>query len=381
VVQTKATNYPLTLTVPGTVSGTISSIQVVLNGLSFNGNLFAVCGTGFLLKAPGGQNMAIFEAPDGADCSATWSNVTLTLTDSASSIMGDGGPPPPLGTGTYFPGSGGGTTITTAQTFKPTSYKQGMTVASLIYPSPGPVNPSNRPAPQGSATLGSVFGGATAVGTWSLYLIDSDNDTVSISSFSLKLVMAAVAPTTTTITSSVNPTWTATPNNITTLTATVTSSGSAVTSGTVTFTDGATTLCSAVAVNGSGLATCNASFSTEGVHTPTATYNGTGSYGTSNASLNQWVKNHSTLSSGNYCNSGAINLPNGSGWSPHPSVINIGTGYDRYYELGFHPDGDAQRLLQPFSSAGRAGDAGIAGRARVSVPVPRRRRRRIVRTG
>jgi len=88
--------------------------------------------------------------------------------------------------------------------------------------------------------------------------------------------------TATTLTASANPAPSASPF---TLTATVTTAGSPVTTGTVTFSEGATTLKS-VTVNGSGVAvyTSTGTF-TPGSHTVIATYGGTSVYAPSTNSL------------------------------------------------------------------------------------------------
>ena len=57
-----------------------------------------------------------------------------------------------------------------------------------------------------------------------------------------------------------------------------------VTTGTVTFYDGATAICTAVAVNGSGHATCAVAYSAIGSHTITAQYNGSTNFTASAAS-------------------------------------------------------------------------------------------------
>jgi hypothetical protein len=92
----------------------------------------------------------------------------------------------------------------------------------------------------------------------------------------------------------------------------------------VAFSDGANTLCSAQPLSG-GQATCMTTLTTEGIHALSATYAGSTSYyGSSSADLDQYVKNHSSLSGGQYCNAGAITEV-GSNISPYPSVINVGT--------------------------------------------------------
>ena len=89
----------------------------------------------------------------------------------------------------------------------------------------------------------------------------------------------AIAPTTTTVTSSLNPSKF---GQTVTFTATVTS-GAGTPTGTVTFKDGATTL-STTAMN-SGVATLNTATLTVGAHTITANYNGDANFSTSTGTL------------------------------------------------------------------------------------------------
>src|SRR6185436_2457805 len=105
--------------------------------------------------------------------------------------------------------------------------------------------------------------------------------------------------------------FTTAPVNATTLTATVMSGGSPVTEGTVTFVDSTFggTLCSNVALNGSGQATCSASFANEGNHTITANYSGSANFISSSANVVQTVNNHTAVSGNTFCNTGSLTLP------------------------------------------------------------------------
>jgi hypothetical protein len=114
--------------------------------------------------------------------------------------------------------------------------------------------------------------------------------------------------TTTSLTSTVNPSFTGT--NVT-FTATVLSGGNPVTLGTVTFTAGATTLAANVALNSSGQASFSTSTLTEGSHTITATYNGTTGFNTSSGSIVQVVNNMTTVAGNTFCNTGSIALNDG----------------------------------------------------------------------
>jgi hypothetical protein len=139
--------------------------------------------------------------------------------------------------------------------------------------------------------------------------------------FSLIIV---AAPTTTSVSSNNNPSFTSAPGNSVTFTATVTSN-STVNEGTVTFSDPANDFtCSGgntVPVS-NGQATCTTSFSTEGSRNVTATYNGTVNFQTSNGFITQTVNNHTVVTGNQFCNQGAITVPSTAGAAtPYPSNI------------------------------------------------------------
>jgi hypothetical protein len=137
------------------------------------------------------------------------------------------------------------------------------------------------------------------------------------------LVITA-SPTTTTVSSTNNPSFTAPPGNLVTFTATVTSN-STVNEGTVTFSDPANDFtCSGgntVAVS-NGQASCATSFTSEGARNVTANYNGTVNFQTSNGFITQTVNNHTVVSGNQFCNPGAITIPSTAGAAtPYPSNI------------------------------------------------------------
>jgi len=151
---------------------------------------------------------------------------------------------------------------------------------------------------------------------------------VKFDSWDLDITVSASATGTTT-TLQANPTtvYTSAPNNSVVLTATVNGS---VPTGNVTFKDGSTTLTCAEgnpSPLSSGTATCTTtSFTTEGLQSLTAFYNGDANNLTSQGSTGIFLQNHATNPSGTtYCNSGAV-----SGTStnivPYPSVIYVGDG-------------------------------------------------------
>ncbi len=136
-------------------------------------------------------------------------------------------------------------------------------------------------------------------------------------------------PTTTSVSSNNNPSFTGAPNNSVTFTATVTSN-STVNEGTVTFSDPANNFtCSGgntVPVS-NGQAACTTSFSTEGADTITATYNGTVNFQSSHGSLTQAVNNHTVVNGNQFCNQGTVSVPSATGEAtPYPSEVFI-SGY------------------------------------------------------
>ncbi|MGA6982751.1 MAG: Ig-like domain repeat protein [Candidatus Sulfotelmatobacter sp.] len=137
-------------------------------------------------------------------------------------------------------------------------------------------------------------------------------------------VVIVATPTSTSVSSNNNPSFTSPPNNSVTFTATVTSD-TTVNEGTVTFSDTANDFtCSGgntVPVS-NGQAACTTSFTTEGSRSVTANYNGTVNFQTSNGSITQTVNNHTVVNGNQFCNTGAITVPNTSGpATPYPSNI------------------------------------------------------------
>jgi len=132
------------------------------------------------------------------------------------------------------------------------------------------------------------------------------------------------APTTTSVSSNNNPSFTTDPGLSVTFTAAV-SSTSTVNEGTVTFTDSLNILtCSGgntVAVSG-GQAQCVTSFTTEGTDVITGTYNGTSNFQGSFGTVSQVVNNHTVITGNQFCNQGAITIPSTAGAAtPYPSNI------------------------------------------------------------
>ncbi len=139
--------------------------------------------------------------------------------------------------------------------------------------------------------------------------------------FSLIIV---ASPTTTSMSSNNNPSFTSAPGNSVTFTATVTSN-TTVNEGTVTFSDPANNFtCSGgntVPVS-NGTASCTTSFGTEGFDIITAAYNGTVNFQAGSGNFVQFVSNHTVVTGNQYCNPGAVTIPNTNGpATPYPSEI------------------------------------------------------------
>jgi subtilisin-like proprotein convertase family protein len=285
-----ATPYPSPITVSG-MTGPISTVTATFSGLTHPtaGDVDA------LLVGPGGQNLILTsDVGDNPPSLTSFTNATLTFSDAAA------GPVPNSG----VIGSG---------TFKPTNDN---TSGPDVFPAPAP-------APSANTTLAGAFAGTNPNGTWNLYINDDntgDNGTMA-GGWSLTIITTvAAAATTTTVASSTNPSQTGSP---TTFTATVTSSGSPVTTGTVQFADGATNLGAPIAVNGSGQAALTTSALAEGSHPITATYSGTASLLTSNGSVTQVVDNPTTVVGHTYCNTGGITIPAVGPSTPYASHIAV----------------------------------------------------------
>ncbi len=278
-----ATPYPSNITVSG-MSGTISDVNVTLSGINhpFQGDLEVL----LVGPAGGAQNLVLLsDAGTGA-----FSNATVTFDDAAAAA-------PPQNTA--WP----------AGTYKPVNYTE---LNAESFPSPAPT-------PSANATL-AAFNGASPNGTWSLYVVDDAcPDAGSIGGgWSLDITTVSAASTTTGVSSAPNPSRT---GQAVTFTATVISGGNPVTTGTVTFTEGATVLAAGVALGAGGQAAFTTSSLAEGNHLVTATYNGTGSFATSSGSVDQRVDNNTVVSGETYCNPGAITLNDSAAATPYPSKV------------------------------------------------------------
>jgi hypothetical protein len=133
--------YPSHMFVSG-VAGSIASLNLKLNGI----NHPRPDDMDFLLVAPNG---ATFVAMSDSGGTLPAVNVNLILADSAATALPDLAP-------------------LVSGTFRPSSYLP----VNDVFPAPAPVGPYNFAAPDGTATFTSVFGGASANGTWSLFVVD-----------------------------------------------------------------------------------------------------------------------------------------------------------------------------------------------------------------
>lgn len=293
---------------------TIQKVTVTLNDWSETG--FGGADRQFVLQAPNGH---VFEFAAGTTTDASFNNETYTLDDSASTAL------PYTGFSAAAPASG--------------TYKPNISSAFTSYCGDYPSSPTYSPGPAPSAydaagtqdcpaggnsnkTFATNFSGGTPFGTWVLFVYTNNNDDNSgtVSSWTLSITPAVAAGTTTSLSSSEPESFSGTS---VTFTATVTSSSNPVTSGTVTFTDSYNnaTLCSGKPVNGSGQATCFVSLSGEGNHAITATYSGDSNFATSNGGLTQVVDNQTQVTGAQFCNPGAVSFGNNAPTSVYPQNV------------------------------------------------------------
>ena len=296
-----ATPYPSHVFVSG-LTGTIANVEVTLNNINY---AFAPDLDVMLVGPQGGSEILVSGVgPDTGTTSAA--GLTLNFDDSASSMLANG---------TTLPAN-------TAVLTKPVDYSSA--AGTDTFPSPAPAGPYGTPGTRGSSTLGDQFDGTNPNGTWSLYVVSDgagDGGGAITGGWSLTFTLGSESITNTTVTGSPDPSFSSPPNQTVVLTASVTSGSPAtpVTSGTVDFTADGTTVsgCGAVALNGSGQATCTTTFSTEADFTIQALYSGTTSFAESSDTTTQEVDNHTTVVAPNqFANAGAITLNNPTSSGP-----------------------------------------------------------------
>ena len=300
--------YPSNIAVSG-MAGTISNLQVRLNGISIDRQQDMIA----VLVGPNGSNL-VFISDAGNSSTTSSTGITLTFSDAAANLLDQ-------------------TTTFVTGTYKPSGHNTGLASNKDNFPAPAPAQASLvYPTPFGTATLGGQFNGINPNGTWSLYVIDDSLGPPAGSGgvlginitggWSLIVTTAiAAAPTVTTVSSSANPSFT---GNSVTFTATVTSSGNPVTLGTVQFFEGATALSGAVALNGSGQAAFATTALAEGNHTIRADYSGATGFASSNGTVIQQVNNATAVTGSTFCNPGAITVVNDVNSpiaTPYPSRI------------------------------------------------------------
>jgi uncharacterized repeat protein (TIGR01451 family) len=170
-----------------------------------------------------------------------------------------------------------------------------------------------------------VTGGTVLSNTATVASATSDPNPGNESATATTTVNAA--PTTTAVTSSLNPSFT---GQSVTFTATVTAGGNPVTMGTVTFSIDGTPQAPAVSLDGAGQAALTTNTLTEGTHSIVANYSGAGGFSASSGSLTQTVNTATVVNGNTYCNPGGISIPAGTSTpvlaAPYPSRIFV-TGF------------------------------------------------------
>jgi MBG domain/Bacterial Ig-like domain (group 3)/Putative Ig domain len=317
VGSTQTTGSSSTLTIAGATGSSIATLKIVLNGVTSNGQTgFSLQPTVFYLQAPhGGPSLVLLggtgdgiDGDDLEDAGSGLDNVTITIEDGATAAP-DGNP-------SIWPHTG-------SITVEPSSYFVSDGFSSPLG------SAADWPQTDGSATL-TASGSGRFIGTginngdeWTLTIQNGDDDTttpVSISSWEMIVTYGTTTPTSTTVSSSLNPAFT---TSTVTLTATVTGSGA---TGTVAFEDNGVTIsgCGAAILSG-GKATCNTTLA-QGYHPIDAIYSGGGGFGGSSGSLTQLIEVHPTQSSNTWCNNSSFSAVLNGTPIAYPAMIPI-SGY------------------------------------------------------
>lgn len=288
--------YPSKLSVSG-LSGTINNMTLQLKGLTG--------GRGddveLLLVGPNGAKFVVMNDVGGINA---MSNLNIDLNDGAATLLPDD-------------------TALSSGLFRPTAVNS----TAANFPAPAPAPSYSFAAPFGASTFAANFNGASPNGSWQLFLADDAGGGAPISleaGYCIAFTTTSDPATTTSVSSSLNPSFTTAPNNSVTFTATVrrADNSNPVTSGTVTFTEGAAVLSGPTALNASGQASFTTTSLSEGLHAITATYNGSvGQFNSSNGSLNQTVDNHTVVSANRFCNPGPLTIPSSGLALQYPSRI------------------------------------------------------------
>ena len=155
------TPYPQYIYVTN-LTGTVSDITLQLPNIAHN----FPRDIDFLLVSPTGVAFVPLASAGGSN---TVSGVTLTLSDSAASLVAVNS----LVTGSFLP----------------TDYQ-----ANVMFPAPAPAGPYNVPPTQGAATFASTFSGLDPNGVWSLYVFNNARgDSGTIGGYCLTFTTSAAA--------------------------------------------------------------------------------------------------------------------------------------------------------------------------------------------
>ena len=264
-----AVPYPSEMFVSGQTA-TVGDVKASLSGLTYP----HVQDLEVLLVGPAGGSLVLMSSVGASEGDPAANNVNLAFDDAAESPLPES-----------FP--------LTSGTFKPTDY--GTTEG---FPAPAPAT-FGESEPFGTSTLDEEFGDTDPNGTWSLYVITDapgDGPGQISSGWCLALTGGMQNLTSTTVSSSQNPSFTASPDNDVAFTATVTqeSDSAAVTDGSVSFTSDNTVIsgCGSQQLNSSGQATCATSYAGAGDYTVEASYGGSASFAPSDGTVNQKVVKH-----------------------------------------------------------------------------------------
>ena len=159
-----ATPFPSNITVSG-VTNPIARITVTLNGIThtFSDDI------DILLVAPDGSKLVLMSDSGGGNDLV---NRILTFSDDAPAMMPDVLP-------------------LTSSSYRPTDF--GPSVDPFPAPAPA-LSAADSPLPNGTATLGSKFGGHNANGTWSLYVVDDLTGDIGSISGGWSLTIAQALP-------------------------------------------------------------------------------------------------------------------------------------------------------------------------------------------
>lgn len=298
-----ASVYPSKLFVTG-LGGSVQRVVLDLKGFTTP----STEEVNLLLVSPSGQKFVPFAFV--SDAASATSGADIQLSDTAANALPASGP---ITTGTYLP-------------------KHEVSATALLFPAPAPSGPYSSPAPTGSTTFASVFGGNSPNGTWSLFAVNRSGTGAAglreiTGGWCLTIGTTSDTPTTTLV--SVAPTPSAL-NEVTTVSAVVSSATSGIGvngQGTVTFREGATVLAGPLNLTSNGQTSFSKSDFSEGAHFVDALYSGVpGSFGPSSGQTLHFVDGPTTSPfTGQFCNASPVTFPNlvNASGSPYPTRIQV----------------------------------------------------------